>query len=717
MGKSKQIKRTKTPTVLQMEAVECGAASLAMVLGYYGKFVPLEELRIACGVSRDGSKASNLIKAARAYGLDAKGFKKEPDGLKKMQGPMIVHWNFNHFLVVEGFKNGKVYLNDPANGPRIVSEEEFDHSFTGVVLTFKEGESFEKSGSKTSIFTSLKKRLKGSEVAIAFTVLIGMGMVIPGLVIPVFTKIYIDDILLANRANWLGPLLLGMGITALLRGVMTWLQQHYLLRLDTKVRVSTSSQFLWHILRLPAEFFTQRQSGDICSRLQSNDRVATLLSGQLATTAIDIAMIVFYFALMTHYNMTLALVGVAAAVINVIYLKYAATKRVDQNRKLLQDRGKLQGNAMSGLQVMETLKATGSEGDFFAKWAGSQTKVLNTEQKMGVSTQILSAIPVFLTALTNAVVLVLGGFYILNGQLTIGMLVAFQSLMTSFMTPVNNLVSLGSQLQELEGDMNRLDDVFKYQVDEHNNGFDEEFQEKLSGNVEIKNLSFGYSRLEPALIENFNLTLKPGSRVALIGGSGCGKSTIAKLITGINKPWSGKILFDGIEKEKLSKRVIANSLSVVDQDICMFSGTIRDNLTLWDDDISDFEVVRAAKDACIHNDISARSSGYDHKLDEGGSNFSGGQRQRLEIARALVTNPTIMILDEATSALDPLTEKTVDESIRRRGCTCIIVAHRLSTIRDCDEIIVLDKGKIIQRGTHDELINVEGHYANLISAS
>ena len=717
MGKSKQIKRTKTPTVLQMEAVECGAASLAMVLGYYGKFVPLEELRIACGVSRDGSKASNLIKAARAYGLDAKGFKKEPDGLKKMQGPMIVHWNFNHFLVVEGFKNGKVYLNDPANGPRIVSEEEFDHSFTGVVLTFKEGESFEKSGSKTSIFTSLKKRLKGSEVAIAFTVLIGMGMVIPGLVIPVFTKIYIDDILLANRANWLGPLLLGMGITALLRGIMTWLQQHYLLRLDTKVRVSTSSQFLWHILRLPAEFFTQRQSGDICSRLQSNDRVATLLSGQLATTAIDIAMIVFYFALMTYYNMTLALVGVAAAVINVIYLKYAATKRVDQNRKLLQDRGKLQGNAMSGLQVIETLKATGSEGDFFAKWAGSQTKVLNTEQKMGVSTQILSAIPVFLTALTNAVVLVLGGFYILNGQLTIGMLVAFQSLMTSFMTPVNNLVSLGSQLQELEGDMNRLDDVFKYQVDEHNNGFDEEFQEKLSGNVEIKNLSFGYSRLEPAIIENFNLTLKPGSRVALIGGSGCGKSTIAKLITGINKPWSGKILFDGIEKEKLSKRVIANSLSVVDQDICMFSGTIRDNLTLWDDDISDFEVVRAAKDACIHNDISARSSGYDHKLDEGGSNFSGGQRQRLEIARALVTNPTIMILDEATSALDPLTEKTVDESIRRRGCTCIIVAHRLSTIRDCDEIIVLDKGKIIQRGTHDELINVEGHYANLISAS
>jgi len=488
MGKAVNIKRAKTPTVLQMEAVECGAASLAMILGYYDKFIPLEELRTACGVSRDGSKASNIIKAAIAYGLAAKGFRKEPEELKEMQGPMIVHWNFNHFLVVEGFKKDRVYLNDPASGLRTVSYEEFDQSFTGVVLTFEKGESFEKSGGKPNIFTGLKKRLKGSEVAVAFIMLLGVAMVIPGLVIPVFTKIYIDDILLANRDNWLGPLLLGMGITALLRGVITWLQQYYLLKLDTKVRISTSSQFLWHILRLPAEFFSQRQSGDICSRLQSNDRVATLLSGQLATTAIDILLIVFYFALMTHYNMTLALVGVAAAAINVIYLKYAAVKRVDQNRKLLQDRGKLQGNAMSGLLVIETLKATGSEGDFFAKWSGSQTKVLNTEQKMGVSTQILSAIPVFLTDLTNAVVLVLGGFYILNGQLTIGMLVAFQSLMSSFMTPVNNLVSLGTQLQELEGDMNRLDDVFKYQIDdEHNNSADDGFEEKLSGNVEIKN--------------------------------------------------------------------------------------------------------------------------------------------------------------------------------------------------------------------------------------
>lgn len=708
-----------------MEAVECGAASLAMILGYYGKYLPLEELRIACGVSRDGSKASNILKAAKRYGLVAKGFKKEPNDLKQIEGPVIVHWNFNHFLVLEGFKNNKVYLNDPASGPRIVTEEEFDQSFTGVVLTFQKGEDFTPSAGKPSIYSALRKRLKGSEVALAFIILLGAAMVIPGLVIPVFSKIFIDDILLANRDNWLRPLLIGMGITAILRGTMTWIQQYYLLKLDTKISLSTSGQFLWHLLRLPAEFFTQRQSGDISSRMQSNNNVASLLSGQLATTAIDFVMIVFYFILMTRYNIVLALVGVFAAFINVLYLKYVASKRIDQNRKLLQDRGKLQANAMSGLQVIETLKATGSEGDFFAKWSGYQAKALNNEQKMGVSTQFLSAIPVFLTSLTNAAVLVAGGFFVMYGQMTIGMLVAFQSLMTSFMTPVNNMVSLGSKLQELEGDMNRLDDVLKYPADDIVSGEPDDSgeveylkqQEKLAGYIDIRDLSFGYSILEPPLIQNFSLSVKPGSRVALIGGSGSGKSTIAKLISGVYKPWSGEVLFDGIARERLPKSVITNSLSVVDQDINMFSGTIRNNLTLWNNTVSEFEVIRAAKDACIHDDITAKSGGYDHRLDEGGSNFSGGQRQRLEIARAFVPNPTILILDEATSALDPLTEKYIDESIRRRGCTCIIVAHRLSTIRDCDEIVVLDKGRIIERGTHDELIRAEGHYADLINAS
>ncbi len=719
--KDNAAKRVKVPTVLQMEAVECGAASLAMILAFWGMYAPLEELRLACGVSRDGSKASNILKAARRYGMEAKGFRKEPEALKEMQFPMIIHWNFNHFLVLEGFKNGTFYLNDPGTGPRTVPEEEFDQSFTGVALTFNPGPGFVRSGEKPSILNSLIKRLKGSETALTYVILVGIALVIPGLVIPIFSKIFVDDILLGGKGNWLVPLLLGMGFTALLRGILTWIQQYYLLRLETKIALSTSGQFLWHVLRLPVEFFSQRYSGDISSRMQSNDTVARLLSGQLATNALNLVMIVFYFALMLQYSVVMSLVGAAVAAVNILYLKYIAARRVDLNRRLLKDRGKMVGTAMSGLQVIETLKATGSESDFFAKWSGYQAKTLNAEQEIGVPTQYLSAIPAFLSALTNTVVLVLGGFIILNGDMTIGMLVAFQSLMTSFMTPVTQLVALGGQIQEIEGDMNRLDDVLKYNLDRQA-GEDPEGEEfakglkKIEGNVELKNLSFGYSRLEPPLIENFSLSLKPGSRVALVGGSGSGKSTVARIIAGIYRHWSGEILFDGRLRESIPRAVITNSLAMVDQDITMFEGTIKENITLWDDTISEFEVVLAAKDACIHDDITSRAGGYDHRLDEGGSNFSGGQRQRLEIARALAGSPSILIMDEATSALDPLTEKLVDENIRRRGCTCVIVAHRLSTIRDCDEIIVLGRGKIVQRGTHEELINAGGHYTDLISA-
>jgi NHLM bacteriocin system ABC transporter peptidase/ATP-binding protein len=715
------VERVKVPTVLQMEAVECGAASLAMILAYWGRYVALEELRIACGVSRDGSKASNVVKAARSYGLIAKGYRKEPADLKEMRLPAIIHWNFNHFLVLEGFGKGKVYLNDPGSGPRIITEEEFDQSFTGIVLTFEPSPDFVKSGTKPSILSALKKRLEGSHAALTFVILVGLLLVVPGLVIPVFSRIFVDDILLGGRENWLIPLLLGMGFTALFRGILTWIQQYYLVRLETKIALQTTAQFYWHVLRLPVVFFTQRYAGDICSRVQSNDKVAQLLSGQLATNALNCVMVVFYFILMIWYNLWLALVGALIAVINILYLRYVSRKRVDQNRKLLQDLGKLDGVAMSGLQLIETLKANGSESDFFAKWSGYQAKALNAEQEIGVSTQFLSAIPSFLTTLTNTVVLVLGGVLIFKGEMTIGMLVAFQSLMSSFLQPVTGLVSLGSQLQEMEGDMNRIDDVLKYPVDEQTKedvqGADSDnIYKKLEGFVELKGITFGYSPLEPPLIENFDLKLTPGSRVALVGGSGSGKSTVAKLIAGVYKPWSGEILYDGKPRESISRAVISHSLAMVDQDNALFQGSIRDNITLWDHTISEFELIRAAKDACIHDDITSRPGGYDQRLDEGGSNFSGGQRQRLEIARALAGNPTILILDEATSALDPLTEKVIDERIRRRGCTCIIVAHRLSTIRDCDEIIVLERGKIVERGIHEELKDLNGHYVKLIQA-
>ncbi|MBF0402867.1 MAG: NHLP family bacteriocin export ABC transporter peptidase/permease/ATPase subunit [Nitrospirae bacterium] len=700
-----------------MEAVECGAAALAMILGYYGLFVPLEKLRMECGVSRDGSKASNVLIAARKYGLVAKGFKMELEGVYEAHLPAIVFWNFNHFVVLEGFKKGTVYINDPGSGPRRLTLEEFDGSFTGVILIFEKGPDFKPGGEKSSMARSLTRRLKGSEAALLYVVITSLFLVVPGIIIPIFSKVFVDDILVNGMKKWIYPLLWGMAATALINFLLTWIQQYYLAKLETKFAVTSSSKFLWHVLRLPIVFFTQRYAGDISNRVSINDRIATLLSGTLATNMINLMMILFYAVVMFFYDIVLTLIAIGIALVNFLFLKYISRSRTDVNKKLQQDKGKLLGAAMDGLQTIETLKATGAESDFFSRWAGYQAKAITSQQTLGISSQRLNVVPVLLTSINNAVILTVGGLRVIEGSLSVGMLVAFQSLMTSFITPINQIVALGSTIQETEADINRLDDVLKYEIDSVYNetpGGGEIDKAKLQGYVELKDVSFGYSRLDPPLIENFSLTLAPGSRVALVGGSGSGKSTVGKLISGLYEPWGGEILFDHTPVRQINRITMSNSLSAVDQDIFLFNDTIKNNITLWDSTIRDDDVVNASKDACIHDDIAARDGGYDSVLEEGGLNFSGGQRQRLEIARALVLNPTIVILDEATSALDPRTEMIVDENLRRRGCTCVIVAHRLSTIRDCEEIIVLEKGKIVQRGTHDELINAEGLYSELI---
>ncbi|HEV2853193.1 MAG TPA: NHLP family bacteriocin export ABC transporter peptidase/permease/ATPase subunit [Thermoanaerobaculia bacterium] len=715
-------RRVRTPTVLQMEAVECGAAALGIVLAAFGRWVPLEELRIACGVSRDGSKASNVVKAARQYGLEAKGFKKEPQSLRTIRPPMILHWNFNHFVVLEGFGGkGKVHLNDPATGPRQVTEEELDQAFTGVVLTFQPGPGFEKQGEPPRLIPALKSRLAGARSGLAFVLLAGLALVIPGLVIPVFSKVFVDSVLLENRRDWLPPLLLAMGLAALVTGALTWIQQAYLLRLETRMAVGASSRFLWHVLRLPTEFFSQRYAGDISSRVAINDRVAQLLSRDLATNALGALMIVFFAAILFQYDPVLTLVGIATVSLNVAALRWVSRKRVDGNRRLAQDQGKLLGTAIGGLQTIETLKATGGESDLFTRWAGYQAKVVNGRQDLERYTQVLDAVPPMLSAVNTALILGIGGLRVMNGDMTLGGLVAFQLLMALFIAPVNRLVSLGGRLQMVEGDMNRLDDVLRYRIDPAvaspgEAPGREDAPVKLAGHLELRGVSFGYSRLDPPLIEGLSLSLQPGSRVALVGGSGSGKSTIARLVTGLYQPWDGEILFDGRSRSEIPPGVMTNSLASVDQNVFLFEGTVRDNLTLWDSTIPLPEVVAAAKDASIHDEIAARPGGYESPVEEGGANWSGGQRQRLEIARALVGRPTVLVLDEATSALDPTTESWIDEALRRRGCTCLIVAHRLSTIRDADEIIVLERGKVIQRGTHNELKAMDGSYARLISA-
>jgi NHLM bacteriocin system ABC transporter peptidase/ATP-binding protein len=690
-----------------------------MVLGHHGRHVPLEELRVACGVSRDGSKASNVLKAARHYGLAGRGFKKEPEQLRGMPLPMIVHWNFNHFVVLEGFRKGRVYLNDPARGPSVVSSAEFDQSFTGVALTFEREPHFQPGGARRGLLGALAPRLASSHAGLLFVVLAGLALVVPGLVAPTFSRVFVDDVLIRGLHFWLRPLLFLMGATALLQMGLAWLQQHHLLRLESKLALTTSSRFFWHVLRLPIAFFTQRYAGEIGNRVAINDRVARLLSGELATTVLNVVVIAFYALLMLQYDVVLTAVATGTAALNLVALRWMSRRRHDLSQRMVQDRGRLMGVAMGGLQTMETLKATGSESDFFSRWSGFHAKVVNAGQSLALTTQLLSAVPPLLLSLNMALVLGVGGMRVMDGRLSMGMLMAFQALMLAFVAPVNRMVHLGGTLQEIKGDLNRLDDVLRAATDpavENDASIDGDEPAKLAGTLELRGVTFGYSRLDAPLISDFSLVLRPGARVALVGGSGCGKSTITRLVAGLYEPWAGEILFDGRPRSELPREVLTSSLAVVDQEIFLFEGTVRDNLSLWDATIPDATLVRAARDACIHDDVSARFGGYAGEVQEGGANFSGGQRQRLEIARALAVNPTLLVLDEATSALDPTTEQTIDENLRRRGCTCLLVAHRLSTIRDCDEIIVLDKGRVVQRGTHEEMAGVEGPYRDLIAS-
>jgi len=702
-----------------MEAVECGAAALGKILGYYGRIVPLEELRVVCGVSRDGVKAVNVLRAARSYGLEATGFRKEISAIKASHFPVIVFWNFNHFLVLEGYRRGKFYLNDPARGPYTLTDEEFDEGFTGITLEFSPTDEFEKGGQKRRMLPALAARLRGSWGSLVYIILVTLGLALLGLLTPTFMRIFIDQYLVARVSSWLPAVFVGMLLTGLSLAVFTWLQQHYLLRLETKLSISMSGRFFWHVLRLPVDFFNQRYASEITARVGINDRVSILLSGQVATNLLNVVLVFFFLGVMYRYDPALAALSAVIALINFLVLRSTARRRVDINQRALQEEGKLLANSFNGLQMIETLKATGGESDFFARWAGYQANAVTSRQELGSTTKGLEALPTVLTAINLALLLMVGGLRIMNGQLTFGELFAINTLLSFVTVPINQIVQLGSRLQETEGDLARLDDVLRYPEDPQTlvqtfNDQAETNAGKLSGRLELRDLTFGYSPLADPLIEGFNLKLEPGARVALVGGSGAGKSTIAKMVSGIYQSWSGDLHFDGHSRAEIPRAQMTVSMAIVNQDIYLFEGTVRDNITMWDASIPHADVIQAAKDALIHDDIAARPCGYNSMVAENGSNFSGGQRQRLEIARALVNNPTLLILDEATSALDPITEKAIDDNLRRRGCTALIVAHRLSTIRDCDEIIVLEDGKVVQRGTHTEMMRSGGPYVELI---
>ena len=714
MGKRKYV---KVPIVMQLETLECGAACLAMILAYYGKWLSPEKVRMDCGVSRFGSNAKNIVKAAQNYGLKTKAYKFEPEDLKKKNSyPCIIHWNFNHFVVLCGFKGNDAVINDPASGSVIISEQEFDESFTGVCLCFEPDEGFEKSGKPRSIFSyALKKIAKAKAASLLIAISSAMISVI-GMIYTAMSRTYVDSFLAGKNDAMLLPFIIFLIVFSFLQIIVLAIKEVGLYRIDGRFATIGTCEFMWKILHMPMDFFMQRTSGDIRLRMKSNAEIAKNIVTTIAPLALDSLMMVLYLAVMLKYSLSLTFMGIVSVFVNLLLCRYISEKKANIMRVMLRNKGRLATSTIAGIEMIETIRVTGGENGFFESWSGHQAKV-NAEENNYVRIDYkIGILPELIYALTEIIVFITGFLFVMQGDFTPGLLFAFQGFLIAFMKPSKKILLAVSLLQELGCDIEHVEDVMEYKQD---GIYKEEVKtdeyKSLSGNIELKNVTYGHSHLEKPLIHDFSMTIKPGQKVAIVGKSGCGKSTIAKLISGLFAPWEGEILFDGKKISEIDRAVFTGSVAVVDQDIVFFEDTIANNIKLWDDAIEDFEMILAARDAQIHNTIMNRLGGYNYRICEDAKDFSGGQKQCMEIARVLAQNPTIIILDEATSALDAKTEHDVVKAISDRGVTCIVIAHRLSTIRDCDMIIVMENGCVKEQGTHDELYAKGGLYSTLIS--
>ena len=705
------------PVVMQLEALECGAASLAMVMAYHGLWIPLEQLRQECGVSRDGSNLKSIHAVAKKYKLNPKAFKATAEVLRKHDSfPCIIFWEFNHFVVLDGFKGDKVYLNDPARGKVSITFEEFKKSYSGICMMFAPSEDFEKGGKPASILKFALQRLTGTLPAFVMVAITTLIAALTGLLLPAFGRFFVDNILTAKTPQLAGGFFVLLGLVILAQCASLVINAVCMLRIQGRTAGVANASFLWHILRLPVEFFEQRMAGDIASRQQSNQNITSTLINTFTPLLLNSAAMIFNLLIMIDYSPVLALAGVASVCINLLLARLISKQRINITRVQMRDNANLQGATVSGIDMIETIKSAGAENGFFTRWSGFQANANAQAVKFARLNTTLGQIPPLVSLLMSNLILFLGVRLIIQGEWTIGLVYAFNGYLTAFSNPAAQLINAGTQLQEMRTQMERVQDVFKYPLAEGLSGeLPDEDLAKLSGLVEMRNVSFGYNRLEPPILRNFSLTVEPGSSVAIVGPSGCGKSTTAKLLTGLYPAWEGEILFDGRPISAVNRSVFTGSVACVTQDVTLFEDTIADNIRMWDKSIENFEVVLAARDAAIHDEIVQREGDYSAPVSEGGRNLSGGQRQRIEIAGVLAQDPTVIIMDEATSALDSQTEYKIMTAIAARGITRIIISHRLSIIRDCDEIIVMKQGEILDRGTHAELMGRCEYYAELIT--
>ena len=719
-------RRVRTPLLLQLTQTECGAASLGIVLAHFGRWVSIEELRETCSVGRDGCSAADIFRAARRYGLEVKGWRKQPRDLRNMPLPMILFWEFNHFVVLEGFDKGRFLINDPGNGHRTISEEEFDHAFTGVTLTFEPGRHFQPGGIQPGLLYRILPWLRDVKGPLAFAMGCGLLLALPALVLPFLMGLFVDFVLSGHEPAWGAVLTGGLLAAGGLLYLLTWLKERCLRRLSVRLSVDHAERFMARLFRLPMRFFSHRLSGDLTSRIQLLDSIADVATRHFVGIFIELVTGLAFLGLMLAYNPLLCAVVVGLGVLSAVAMRLLARLRTDENRRLRREQGMLYGIGMFGLSKIDTLQATAAEDDFYSRFTGHQARELLARQRFTELGYVNAALPVLFLIAGNAAVLGLGGWGVMSGDMTVGMLTGFYMAAANFLQPIGRFVQFADMFQILEADLQRLDDVFDAAEDDDFEPAPDAAGDRastfagrlrLKGRIELRNVTFGYQHNREPLLEDFSLAIEPGQRVAIVGPSGSGKSTVAALVAGIHRQWSGEVLIDGHPRSAIPRELLVDSVSLVDQHIFLFADTVRENLTMWVPEVPDHALVAAARDAMIHEEIISRPLGYDAPVEEAGRNFSGGQRQRLEIARSLVNNPSLLILDEATSSLDSITEVRIDDRLRRRGCTCLIVAHRLSTIRDCDLIVVLDRGREVQRGSHEDLMqDVGGLYRSLVES-